>query len=86
MMCRSIPLVADEISWVLRFVSKTRTEFGGGPRVGHQICAALEPQLCCGLAIVIETKVVTSADRLKLDMAPGGGAAIRFRLLDKGAR
>ena len=34
------------------------------------------------LAIVIEKKVVTRADRLKLDMAPGGGTAIRFRLLD----
>jgi alpha-glucosidase len=34
------------------------------------------------LAITIEKKVVTAKDILPLDLAPGGGTAIRFRLLD----
>ena len=34
------------------------------------------------LALTVEKRVVTSADTLTLDMAPGGGAAIRFRALD----
>ena len=33
-------------------------------------------------ALAISKRVVTSADSLDLDMAPGGGVAIRFRLLD----
>jgi alpha-glucosidase len=31
---------------------------------------------------VTETKEVTSEDQLVLDLAPGGGQAIRFRALD----
>jgi alpha-glucosidase len=34
------------------------------------------------LAITIEKKIVTAKDVLSLDLAPGGGTAIRFRLLD----
>jgi len=34
------------------------------------------------LSLTIEKRVVTSADTLTLAMAPGGGAAIRFRALD----
>jgi len=33
------------------------------------------------LALVIEKKVVTSADTLALDLAAGGGAAVRFKLM-----
>jgi alpha-glucosidase len=33
------------------------------------------------LAITIEKKIVTSTDVLPLDLAPGGGTAIRFRLI-----
>ncbi len=33
-------------------------------------------------SITIEKKVVTAKDVLPLDLAPGGGTAIRFRLLD----
>ena len=34
------------------------------------------------MAYKIEKKRVTSADRLVLDLAPGGGTAIRFKALD----
>jgi alpha-glucosidase len=34
------------------------------------------------LAITIEKKIVTSTDVLPLDLAPGGGTAIRFRLIE----
>lgn len=34
------------------------------------------------LAITIEKKIVTAADTLPLDLAPGGGTAIRFRLIE----
>jgi alpha-glucosidase len=33
-------------------------------------------------ALVVEKKVVTAKDSLDLDMAPGGGTAIRFKALD----
>ena len=33
------------------------------------------------LAITIEKKVVTAKDVLTLDLAPGGGTAIRFRFI-----
>jgi alpha-glucosidase len=33
-------------------------------------------------ALTIGKRMVTSADSLDLDMAPGGGVAIRFKLLD----
>lgn len=33
-------------------------------------------------ALAIEKRIVTRANRLKLSLAPGGGAAIRFRLLE----
>ncbi|WP_299426921.1 glycoside hydrolase family 97 protein [Sphingomonas bacterium] len=33
------------------------------------------------LALTIEKKVVTSTDTLTLDLAPGGGTAVRFRLI-----
>jgi alpha-glucosidase len=33
-------------------------------------------------ALAISRRVVTSKDSLDLDMAPGGGAAVRFRALD----
>lgn len=34
------------------------------------------------LGLVIERRVVTARDRLDLDLKPGGGAAVRFRLLN----
>lgn len=34
------------------------------------------------LAITIEKKIVTAADILPLDLAPGGGTAIRFRMIE----
>ena len=33
-------------------------------------------------ALTVETRIVTRADTLRLALAPGGGAAIRFRLLE----
>ena len=33
-------------------------------------------------ALAISKKVVTSKDSLEFDMAPGGGAAVRFKALD----
>ncbi|MEG3181317.1 glycoside hydrolase family 97 protein [Sphingomonas sp. LT1P40] len=34
------------------------------------------------LALTVETRLVTRADRMSLAMAPGGGVAVRFRALD----